>query len=130
MRGGPRRCGIALVAALLTLASLATLALGTTLLVRLDLKLVENRQELALARAQAHSLLTLALLELETHATTGELPEEPPSLRGLLHYSRETPSTATVSVQGAAGSGRYRTGARIELVEVEGGWRIHIVERR
>ena len=124
------RCGIALIAALLTLASLTTLALGTTLLVSFDLKLIENRQELALARAQARSRLTLLLLELEEDSSSGELPERVPEVPGVVEYLREGTSAAVVTVEGGQGSGSHLSGARIELKEVGGGWRVHIVEQR
>lgn len=123
------RSGIALIAALLTLASLTTLALGTTLLLGFDLKLVENRQELALARAQARSRLTLVLLELEEEASSGELPERVPGVPGVVEYLRDGTS-AVVTVEGGQGSGSYLSGARIELKEVGGEWRVHIVEQR
>lgn len=129
MRPRPRS-GIALIAALLTLASLATLALGTTLLVSFDLKLVENRQELALARAEARSRLTLLLLEIEEESVSGELPERPPDVPGVVEYLRDGPSVAVMTVEGGQGSGRHLSGARIELKEVGGGWRVHIAEQR
>lgn len=128
MRAVPR--GIALVAALLTLASLSTLALATTLLLSFDLKLAENRQEQALARAQASSRLALALLTLENASVEGKLPEVVPLQPGVVEYLRLEARTAVLRVEGAAGSGRHRSGARIELRASPEGWRVHIVERR
>jgi hypothetical protein len=134
--GGPsgaltrRTGGIALVAALLTLAAMATLALGSTLLLRFDIRLAANRQSLAVARAQAHTRLTLLLLALETDAQSGELPASAPAAPGLIDYLRPEPTLATLRVEGEAGSGRYRTAARIELRAVAEGWRVHILERR
>lgn len=122
--------GVALIAALLTLASLMTLALGTTVLLRFDLMLVENRQELALARAEARSRLTLLLLELEAEAVDGHLPATPPAMPGVVEYLLEDSSSAVATVEGSRGSARHRSSARIELRETGGGWRLHIVEQR
>jgi type II secretory pathway component PulK len=126
----PGQGGIALVAALLTLAAMATLALATTLLLQFDIRLASNRQSLALARAQAYTRLTLALLELEAAAQSGELPETAPATAGLLEYQRFEPRVATLRLVGEARTASHETGVRIELRPVGGGWNVHIVERR
>ncbi|HEX7003175.1 MAG TPA: hypothetical protein VF168_03205 [Trueperaceae bacterium] len=130
MRVGRVVSGVALVAALLTLASLFTLALATTLLLSFDLRLVVNRQEAALARAEATSLLNLALLRLESLSAEGKLPESAPAAPGLVEYLRLDGTTAVVRVEGREGRARYVTAARLELRKTGGGWRVHIVERR
>lgn len=122
--------GAALVAALLTIAAISTLALGTVLVVRLDLMLASNRQTLALARSESRSRLVLFLLELESVSQAGEFPELPPSLPGLVNYRLPAPTEAVVGVVGGEGEGEYRSDARIELRRHEDVWRVHIVEQR
>lgn len=122
--------GIALVAALLTLASLFTLALATTVLLTFDLKLVENRQEQAVARARATSSLNLVLLSLQADAGDGEFPESAPASPDLVEYLRLDEGTAVVRVEASEGSARHKSGARVKLESGAGGWRVHIVERR
>ena len=124
------RPGIALVAALLTLASLSTLGLATTLLLSFDLKLAENRQEQALARANSTTFLTLALLTLEAGSAEGELPGSPPAAVGIVDYRRLDPQTAVVVVEGREGEAVHRIGVRIELRKRGQAWRLHIVQRR
>lgn len=121
---------MALVAALLTVAAISTLALGTVLVVRLDMMLASNRQTLALARAESRSRLVLFLLELESVSQAGEFPERPPSLPGLVDYRLPEPTEAVVGVVGGGGESGYRSDARIELHRHEDVWRVHIVEQR
>jgi hypothetical protein len=122
--------GMALVAALLTLAAIATLVLGSTVLWQLDIRLAANRQALALARAESRSRLTLNLLELEALSSSGQLPDEAPVMPGLVAYSRSAATVATLSVVGEAAGGRYRSDAWVELLQVDGYWRLHVVEMR
>jgi hypothetical protein len=124
------RSGVALVAALLTLSAIATLALGTMLVVQLDLRLAANRQALALDRAESRSRLTLLLLRLEGDSQAGELPEEAPAMAGLMAYERESASSAVVSVGAGRKAGGYRNDARIELRWTAGAWRIHVEQIR
>lgn len=119
-----------MVAALLTLAAVATLALGTTLLIQLDIRLAANRQALALARADSRSSLALFLLELEAVSWNGELPEAAPEMAGVAAYQRESSTSATLSVLGQAASASHRSDARIDLRPAGGVWRIHIAELR
>lgn len=125
-----RRQGVALVAALLTLSAVALLALASVLLVSLDLRLAANRQELALARADSRSRLTLALLELEAASGSGVLPQSPPQAGGQTDYRRLSDQVAILSVFGRAGTGSYRSDARVELREEDSAWRLHVVQRR
>lgn len=123
--------GVALVAALLTVAAISTLALATALVVRLDMMLAGNRQALALARAESRSRLVLLLLELEAVSQDGEFPEHPPMLPGVVAYRLTGPAEAVVGVVGGrAGVGGYRSDARVELHWHEDIWRVHIVEQR
>jgi hypothetical protein len=124
------RTGVALVVALLTLAAISTLVLGTLMIVQLDIRLASNRQSLALGRAEAGSRLTLLLLRLEADSQGGELPVSAPPMEGLLAYSRESPTVAVVSIVSGTGPGGYRRDARIELRLEEGIWRVHVVETR
>jgi hypothetical protein len=124
------RSGVALVAALLTLSAIATLALGTMLVVQLDIRLAANRQALALDRAESRSRLTLLLLRLEADSQGGELPEEAPGMAGVRAYVREGPTSAVVSVQAGRRQPGYRSDARIELRWTDGAWRIHVEQAR
>lgn len=127
-RNGGR--GVALVAALLTVAALSTLALGTALVVRLDMMLASNRQALALARAESRSRLVLLLLELEALSQGGAFPEQAPPLPGLVDYRLLGATEAVVGVAGGEDDGGYRSDARIELRLHEDSWRVHIVQQR
>jgi hypothetical protein len=124
------RSGVALVAALLTLSAILTLALGTLLVVQLDIRLAANRQALALDRAEARSRMTLLLLRLEADSRAGELPEEAPAMAGLRAYVREGTTSAVVSVEAGRNPGGYRSDARIELRWTDGAWRIHVDQIR
>jgi hypothetical protein len=124
------RSGVALAAALLILSAIATLALGTVLVVQLDLMLAANRQALALERADSRSRLTLLLLRLEADSQGGELPAEAPAMGGVRSYLREGPTTAVVSVEAGRRPGGYRSDARIELRWTDGAWRIHVAQVR
>lgn len=122
--------GIALIAALLTLTAVATLAVASFVLLRLDIALAQNRQELALARAEAHSQLTLALLRLEVASQDGAFPEVPPGVAGLVSYRLFGERSAAVSVEGGSGSGSQLREARVELRQLGGEWRIAILQSR
>ncbi|MEX2542753.1 MAG: hypothetical protein WD314_13150 [Trueperaceae bacterium] len=130
MTGGCRNRGVALAAALLTLAAVATLVLGNTLVAQLDLKLAANRQALALGRAQARSRMTLFLLQLEADSQTARFPETAPAMEGVLAYRRDSDTTATASVVAGGGRGGYRSDVRIELHQHGAEWRIHIDQIR
>lgn len=127
----PQRArGIALIAALLTLAAIATLAAATFVLLRLDIALAENRQDLALARADARSQLTLALLRLEAASRDGVLPDGAPAVPGLVSYRRFDDRSASLAVEGGADSGKQLREASIELRQMGGQWRVLILESR
>lgn len=121
--------GIALVAAVGTLAAVATLALATLLLLEFDIRLARNRQAAALASSEAHARLVVALLELEAEASGGELPVDAPDVPGMFHYERASPRLARVGVV-SEGPGVHLREALIELREVGGTWRVHMIEGR
>lgn len=130
MNGRRGRAGVALVAAMLTLAAIAALALANIVMVRLDTALAVNRQALALGRTEARSRLALFLLRLEAESQTGQFPESAPAMTGVVAYSRSSPTTATASVAGGEEGSGYRNDVSLELQLADSGWWIHIDQIR
>ena len=95
-----RQHGIALVAALLTVAAIAALAVASYTLLRFDLALVRNQQQIVLNRGEVTRKLSLALLELELRSQDGVLPEALPGQALDVEYHRYSDRLGRLRVQG------------------------------
>ena len=117
--------GVALIASLMLLAALVTLALAAMVLARVNLAVARNVRDEVRARAQAEAGIEVGFLVLDEYLTrTGRLPETAPSLPRpggmeyrLVAYERETSSEAWYVVEGAAAGARFRSEARVEVLD-------------
>mgnify|MGYP006875674068 FL=1 len=88
------------MAALLTVAAIAALAVASYTLLRFDLALVRNQQQIVLNRGEVTRKLSLALLELELRSQEGVLPEALPGKAADVQYLRYGDRLGRLRVQG------------------------------
>jgi|SRR5690625_2910267 len=122
---GAREQGIALVAALFTVAAIATLAAASFTLLHFDLALVRNQQQSATTRNEVSRKLTLALLDLELHSQAGELPETSGLFADELDYQRLGDRQGRLVTR--AGGADESSEVHFELVEHDGVERVRVL---